>query len=57
MLKLVLYHEFGHCLGLAHDDYPKSIMYPTMTPIPDGIQPPWFSDYDRRLLRDLYAPP
>jgi len=55
-LGLVLYHGFGHCFGLAHDDYPLSIMYPVQRPTPDGRLPPWFSDSDRALLRRMYAP-
>lgn len=27
----VVVHEFGHWLGLGHDDNPHSIMYPTLT--------------------------
>ena len=54
MLSLVLHHELGHCLGLDHDDYEQSIMRPIQTPTPDRTIPPWISDYDRGLLRDLY---
>jgi len=53
---LVAYHGLGHCLGLAHDDYEQSIMRPVQRPTPDRTIPPWISDFDRRLLRDLYAP-
>ncbi len=56
MLALVLHHELGHCLGLAHDDYELSIMRPVQRPTPDRTIPPWISDYDRNLLREAYAP-
>jgi len=51
---LVLYHELGHCLGLDHDDYGLSIMHPAQQRTRDGGIPPWFSDWDRRLLRERY---
>lgn len=54
LLWQVLYHAFGHCLGLAHDDYTQSIMYPEQRQY-EGL-PPWFSDDDRELLREMYAP-
>lgn len=55
MLHLVLEHEMGHCLGLAHDSYRKSIMFGgKLKPTPDGQLPPWISDDDRRMLRELY---
>ena len=54
LLFLTLYHELGHCLGLAHDDYEQSIMRPTQTSTPDRTIPPWISDFDRGLLRDKY---
>ncbi len=53
---LVVYHGFGHCLGLAHDDHEVSIMRPTQRVTPDRTIPPWFSDYDRGQLRDRYNP-
>lgn len=52
---LVTYHGLGHCLGLAHDDFELSIMRPVQRPTPDGVIPPWISDYDRGLLRSLYS--
>lgn len=54
ILYQVLQHEFGHCLGLAHDDFTQSIMYPTQAEY-EGL-PPTFTDSDRKLLRKLYAP-
>jgi predicted Zn-dependent protease len=48
ILYIAVYHELGHVLGLAHDDYEESVMYKhTRT----GTI---FSDYDRKLLRELY---
>lgn len=54
ILHLVLQHEIGHCLGLAHDDYESSIMYPEQRSTPDGQFPPRISDSDKTLLRGLY---
>lgn len=51
---LTVYHEIGHCLGLAHDDYRQSIMFPTQEPTPDRTLPPWISDFDRAALREKY---
>jgi predicted Zn-dependent protease len=53
---LTTYHEMGHCLGLAHDDYEQSIMHPVQRPTADATIPPWISDYDRDLLRERYMP-
>lgn len=56
VLGLVLEHEFGHCLGLAHDDFDSSIMYPTQRDWgTDSAFPPRFTDSDRSLLRKLYG--
>lgn len=47
-------HEFGHVLGLAHDEAPRSIMYPVQpgqTTEMSFILP---SDFDKKLLRGLY---
>ena len=52
---LVLHHELGHCLGLAHDDYEASIMYPAQEITPDLEFPPRMSDWDRDALREKYA--
>jgi hypothetical protein len=54
LTSLALQHELGHCLGLAHDDYPMSIMYPEQHPTPDGQFPPRISDSDRSLLISHY---
>lgn len=54
LLWQVAYHAFGHCLGLAHDDYTQSIMFPRQREY-EGL-PPWFSDDDRALLREMYGP-
>lgn len=55
--KMVLYHEFGHCLGLDHDDVgvrSNNIMKPVQRRTPDGVIHPWISDSDRSLLRERY---
>jgi len=54
-LWLVTYHMGGHCLGLDHDDYRASIMYPTPRERAEGGFSPWISDSDRDLLRKLYG--
>ena len=52
---LSVYHELGHCLGLAHDDFESSIMRRTQRETPTGSFPPWITDSDRELLRRTYA--
>jgi len=54
MVDKVLVHELGHCLGLAHDDFPDSAMYPEMRPDGDRLTRPRITDSDRDLLRELY---
>lgn len=53
---LVLMHELGHCLGLAHDTTnAASIMRPVQRETQEGQYPPRISDFDRALLRELIA--
>lgn len=56
MLWLVLYHGFGHCFNLAHDDFELSIMRPVQREPEASKIPPWFTDYDRSQIRDRYGP-
>lgn len=57
MESLVLQHELGHCLGLAHDCWAGSIMCGgsccTLGPT-GGIYPPRIDDFDRDLLRHTF---
>ncbi len=53
---LTVYHELGHCLGLAHDDYNQSIMRPVQRPTPGRTIPAWLSDSDAELLAERYGP-
>lgn len=49
-------HEFGHVLGLAHDQAPRSIMFPTQPGTTYDKEMTFVlpSDYDKKLLRKLY---
>jgi hypothetical protein len=49
-------HELGHALGLAHDDFTSSIMYPTQDEGSGDLSMILFTDSDRHLLHDLYCP-
>lgn len=56
ILGLVLQHELGHCLGLAHDEWTGSIMRREQSSTPTGELPPRITDLDRDLLVSLYGP-
>lgn len=45
-------HEFGHVLGLAHDEH--AIMKPKLEDVTDELKFTLPSDHDKKLLRSLY---
>ncbi|ENU29435.1 hypothetical protein F991_02666 [Acinetobacter sp. CIP-A165] len=51
-LRLTLAHEFGHALGLAHTDDPKSLMYPVIQQ--QNLQRFSLTDSDRNLVKAIY---
>jgi predicted Zn-dependent protease len=50
-LRRAMAHELGHCLGLAHDDFPESIMYRRAASGGFAV-----TNADRELLCELYDP-
>ena len=46
-------HELGHALGLAHNDLPNTVMFPSSTP--DEISKRWLAADDLDGLRFLYT--
>lgn len=48
-------HEFGHVLGLAHDESPRTLMYPYIPEIIKEISFVLPSDNDIELLRKTYG--
>jgi hypothetical protein len=58
LLGLVIRHEFGHCLGLGHNNSDKSFMSysydPWDTYYTKGARTAQFTDFDRALIRTLY---
>jgi hypothetical protein len=47
-------HEFGHVLGLAHDEAKRSIMYPAQPGQTEEMTFVLPSDFDKKLLREMY---
>lgn len=55
MAQRVLIHELGHALGLAHDPFTASIMYPTQYDSTGRLETVMLTDSDRSLLHRLYC--
>jgi len=54
-LMIVAFHEFGHALGLPHNSYQQSIMYPTYA-WKDWKNGWEVNRYDVQLIQQLYGP-
>merc|ERR1719220_2608549 len=52
---IVAFHEFGHALGLPHNSYERSIMYPTYA-WKDWKKGWEVEPYDVQLIQNLYGP-
>jgi len=48
-------HEWGHVLGLAHDESPRSIMYPVQPDVTSDLTFVLPSDADKKLLKKAYG--
>lgn len=55
VLLVMLQHEMGHLLGLAHDPFTFSIMFPNYHPDGSFMQVQHFTTHDRRLIRERYC--
>lgn len=57
LLYRVLMHELLHVLGLAHDDFQASIMFPVMLDdtVEGSMSAAHVTDVDRARLRELYG--
>lgn len=53
LTSLIIQHELGHCVGLAHDQTRASIMYPELA-VPDSGFPPALTGADAKRLRQRY---
>jgi hypothetical protein len=55
LLNQVIIHELLHALGLGHDDWEGSIMFSTgKSKEITFLKQLWVSDYDKKVLKDLY---
>ena len=57
LLNKVIVHELLHALGLSHDDWEGSVMYPSNDSKElTSFKQLWLSDQDKKVLQDLYSP-